>query len=342
MKKLTLLILTLVLSYSTKAQNLDVLLLASDDASLLFQNYMTPVMNGMSYSLNDGWYTTAKTHKKLGFDLTINVSTAIVPKSSRTFQFNASDYQYLTLESGNGEIQTVMGGNNNSTIGVRIPEANNYKVAQFTMPDGVGGDLPLNAVPSPMIQASVGMPFSTDISVRFLPKINTNDVDGNMFGVGIKHDLMQYFGPLDKLPLNVALFAGYTTMKSTYNIQNVSTLSGSNQEAAFKLNAFTIQAIASLDFPIVTLFGAVGYDNGSSTLKINGIYKLSYDLKDSNGNVISTVEDSVTNPINMDFNSNGFRGTLGARFNLGFFKIYGDYTLKEYNTVSAGIAFSFR
>mgnify|MGYP001088447286 CR=1 FL=1 len=27
---------------------------------------------------------------------------------------------------------------------------------------------------------------------------------------------------------------------------------------------------------------------------------------------------------------------------LGFFKIYGDYTIKEYNTVSAGIAFSFR
>jgi hypothetical protein len=340
MKKLTLLILTLVLSYSTKAQNLDVLLLASDDASLLFQNYMTPVMNGMSYSLNDGWYTTAKTHKKLGFDLTINVSTAIVPKSSRTFQFNTADYQYLSLESGNSEIQTVMGGNNNSKIGVRIPYANgNYKIAEINMPDGVGGDLPLNAVPSPMIQASVGIPFKTDISLRFLPKINTNDVDGSMFGIGIKHNLMQYFGPLDKLPLNVALFAGYTTMTSTYNLQKVSTLAGSNQEAAFKLNAFTIQAVASLDFPIVTLFGAVGYDKGNSTLKVKGSYELVYN-DETTGVTLPTI--TINDPINMDFNANGVRGTLGARFNLGFFKIYGDYTLKEYNTVSAGIVFSFR
>lgn len=339
MKKLVLLILTLVLSYSAKSQDLDVLLKAGDDASLLFQNYMTPVMNGMSYSLNDGWYTTAKTHKKLGFDLTINVSTAIVPKSSRTFQFSASDYQYLTLESGNSEIQTVMGGNNNSTIGVRIPYNNgSYKVAEINMPDGVGGDMPLNAVPSPMIQASVGIPFSTDISLRILPKINTNDIDGSLFGIGIKHNLMQYFGPLDKLPLNIALFAGYTTMTSTYNLQNVSTLAGNNQEAAFKLNAYTVQAVASLDFPIITVFGSVGFDKGNSTLKIKGTYELEYTDTSSN----TTITESVTDPINMDFNANGFRGTLGARFNLGFFKIYGNYTLKEYNTVSAGISFSFR
>ncbi len=340
MKKLALIVVTLVLSYTAKAQDLDVLLKAGDDASLLFQNYMAPVMNGMSYSLNDGWYTSAKTHKKLGFDLTINISTAIVPKSSRTFQFNATDYQYLSLESGNSEIQTVMGGNNNSKIAVRIPYGNgNYKIAEINMPDGVGGDMPLNAVPSPMIQASVGIPFKTDISVRFLPKINTNDVDGSMFGVGIKHNLMQYFGPLDKLPLNVALFAGYTTMTSTYNLQNVSSLAGNNQEAAFKLNAFTIQAVASLDFPIITLFGSVGYDKGNSTLKIKGTYDLVYNDETTS---VALPPVTITDPINMDFNANGFRGTIGTRFNLGFFKIYGNYTLKEYNTVSAGVSFSFR
>lgn len=340
MKKLALIVVTIIFSYSAKSQNLDVLLKAGDDASLLFQNYMTPVMNGMSYSLNDGWYTSAKTHKKLGFDFTINVSTAIVPKSSRTFQFNQTNYQYLRLESGNSEIQTVMGGKNNSKFGVRIPYGNgNYKIAEIKMPNGVGGDLPLNAVPAPIIQASVGIPFHTDLSVRFLPTVNTKDVNASLFGVGIKHNLMQYLGPLDKLPLNVSLFAGYTTMTSTYNLQNVSTLSGRNQEAAFKLNTFTIQAVASLDFPIITLYGSVGYDKGKSTLNVKGSYELVY-TDETTG--ISLPPVTITNPINMNFNANGFRGTIGTRFNLGFFKIYGNYTLKEYNTISAGIAFSFR
>ena len=173
MKKITL-ILLFILSFSVKSQELEMLLLANADANLLLKNYMTPVMEGMSYSINDGWYHTAKTHKKLGFDITINANAAIVPKSSRTFQFNESDYQYLTLESGDSKIQAVMGGTNNSKIGVRIPEANNFKVAEFDMPDGIGGDFPLNAVPSPMIQASLGIPFDTDISIRYLPKVNTD------------------------------------------------------------------------------------------------------------------------------------------------------------------------
>ncbi|PKP13574.1 MAG: hypothetical protein CVU08_04765 [Bacteroidetes bacterium HGW-Bacteroidetes-3] len=338
MKKIPLLLLFL-LSFSVKSQDLELLLLAKDDSNLLMKNYMAPVMEGMLYSLNDGWYHTAKTHKKLGFDISISANAAIVPNSSKTFQFNASDYQYLTLESGDSKIQTVMGADNNSVIGVRIPEGQNYKIAEFSLPDGIGNDLPLNAVPSPMIQASVGIPFSTDISIRYLPKINTDDVEGNLIGFGIKHNLMQYLGPLDKLPLNVALFAGYTSMDATYNLGNVSTgFAGSNQEATFKLNAYTIQTIASLDFPIISLYGAIGYDKGTSTLKLKGTYELQYTYEGSN----NTVTESVTDPINMDFNANGVRGTLGARLNIGFFKIFGDYTLKEYNTVTAGIAFSFR
>lgn len=339
MKKTHLLLLLFLLSFSVKSQDLELLLLAKDDSNLLIRNYMTPVMEGMLYSLNDGWYHTAKTHKKLGFDITISANAAIVPNSSKTFQFNANDYQYLTLESGDSKMQTVMGKDNKSVIAVRIPESGDYKVAQFSLSDGIGNDLPLNAVPSPMIQASVGIPLSTDISIRYLPKINTDDVEGNLIGFGIKHNLLQYLGPVDKLPLNVALFAGYTTMDATYYVGNASTgFAGSNQEATFKLNAYTIQTIASLDFPVISLYGAVGYDTGTSTLKLKGTYELTYTYEGNN----NTVTESVKNPINMDFNANGVRGTLGAKLNIGFFKIFGDYTIKEYNTVTAGIAFSFR
>ena len=231
-----------------------------------------------------------------------------------------------------------MGGKNTTTINVRVPEANDFKVATFTMPDGIGEDLPLNAVPSPMIQASIGLIPNTDISIRYLPEINTDDVSGNLIGFGLKHNLMSYFGPLDKLPLNIAIMGGFTSMNVNYNIQNSSGLQGTNQEAVFKLNAYTVQAIASLDFPVITIYGGLGYDKGSSTLKLNGTYKLDYTFE----NTSSTVTESVTDPINMDFDTSSMRATLAARLNIGFFKIFGDYSIKEFNTVSAGIAFSFR
>jgi hypothetical protein len=339
MKKLILILFALLLSLSSKSQDLELLLLAKNDANLLMKNYMSPIMNGMMNGLNNGWNHTAKTHKKFGFDITINANAAIVPSSDKSFIFNPADYQYLTLQNPtDNKMSTVMGSINNSQINIKIPaNGNTYKVEDFKLPNGIGDDLPLNAVPSPMIQASIGLPTSTDISIRFLPRINTDDVKANLIGFGIKHNLMQYFGPLDKLPLNVSVFGGFTTMNTTYAI-NSTELPGSNQEATFKLNTYTVQALASLDFPVITLYGGIGYDNGTSDLKINGTYNLTYKIEGT----ANTITETVTNPLNLDFKTSGFRGTLGTRLNLAFFKIFVDYTIKDYNTLSAGIAFSFR
>lgn len=339
MKKLYFILLAICLSFSAKSQDLELLLLAKSDANLLMKKYMSPTMSGMMNGLNNGWYHTAKTHKKLGFDITINVNAAIVPSADKSFIFNPADYQYLTLQNpANNKMSTIMGSENNSQINIKIPaNGNTYKVEDFKLPNGIGDDLPLNAVPSPIIQASIGIPLSTDISVRFLPSINTEDVEGNLIGFGIKHNLMQYLGPLDKLPLNIALFGGYTTMNITYAI-NSTELPGSNQEATFKLNTYTFQALASLDFPIITLYGGIGLDSGTSDLKINGTYNLTYRIEGT----ANTVTETVTDPLNLDFKTSGLRGTLGARLNLAFFKIFADYSIKDYNTLTAGIAFSFR
>ena len=108
------------------------------------------------------------------------------------------------------------------------------------------------------------------------------------------------------------------------------------------MNTWTVQAIASLDFKVITLYGSVGYNNGKSSVRMKGDYTLTYDLEDENGNVIGTIDESISDPISLDFQASGMRATLGTRLNIGFFKIFADYTLQEYNTVSAGIAFSFR
>jgi hypothetical protein len=44
----------------------------------------------------------------------------------------------------------------------------------------------------------------------------------------------------------------------------------------------------------------------------------------------------------VDFSASGVSTTVGARLSLGFFKIFGSYTLQKFNTLNAGIAFSFR
>jgi len=300
--------------------------------------------------MNGGWYTTAKTHKKFGFDITINANLSIVPDADKLFAFIESDYDYLSLPNGETSLPTIMSEDDTETmVDISIPVGDGtFKVASFEMPGGISSDLPLNAVPTPMVQVGFGLPFKTDIKLRMVPKVNFDDsVEANLFGLGLQHDITQYLGAIDKLPLSISVLGAFTNMKVAYAIEDESSTDGvdvsADGEAEFKMDTFTIQALASLDFKVVTIYGGIGYNNGKSTVKLKGDYTLTYEVEDSNGNTAGPPqEETVSDPINLGFDANGMRATLGTRLNIGFFKIFADYTLQEYNTVSAGIALSFR
>jgi len=348
MKKTITLLLILCVSV-LKAQELESLLLSGNDASRLTENYMSPLMEGLLYSMNGGWYTTAKTHKKFGFDITISANASFVPSSSQNFNFNAADYEFLTTANGETSLPTVMSENDSeTTIDIRIPidGTNTFKVGSFEMPGGITKDLPINAVPTPMIQVGLGLPSRTDVKLRFVPKLSfDDDVEASLIGVGLQHDLTQYFGAIDKLPLSVSVLAAFTRLTATYAINDESATDNvtiRDGEAAFTMKAFTIQALGSLDFKIITLYGGFGYNSGESEINIKGDYNLNYDVQDSSGNVVSSVNETVSNPVNLDFEASGIRTTLGARLNLGPIKIFGDYTFQKFNTLSAGIALSIR
>lgn len=348
-KRVLLLVLLVSLQIQTiKSQELESILIAADDAALLTENYLNPAMKGLMHSINGGWFTTGKVHQKFGFDLTISANASLVPNSAQFFNFIPSDYNFLSLPNGESEIPTVMSESNFETaVDVRIPNGDGtFKVGSFTMPGGIGADLPLNAVPSPMVQVGLGLPTNTDLKIRYVPNIAfDDDFKSGLIGVGLQHDLTQYLGPIDKLPLSISVLAAFTQLKASYNINNEDfsdEVSVNNGEAEFKLNTYTIQAIGSLDFKIITFYGSLGYNGGKTTAKMKGDYTLSYDVEDSNGNTIGTVNESISDPLNLGFNINGMRATLGTRLNLGFFKIFADYSFQEFNTISAGIALSFR
>ena len=348
MKRIITSIIIIVSIQFSKAQELETILLAADDASLLTQNYLNPAMKGLMFSMNDGWATTAKVHEKFGFDITIGVNASFVPNASQTFAFLPGDYNYATLPDGQSHLPTVMSDNDVETrVDISVPNGDGtYRVGSFTMPGGIAKDLPVNAVPTPTVQIGFGLPFKTDIKARFVPKLKFDDeLDASLFGLGLQHDLTQYFGPIAKLPLSLSVLGAFTNMSVGYVIID----DDANDEVAvtdgkvdFKMNTWTVQALASLDFKFITLYGGVGYNNGKTTVKMKGNYTLTYDIEDNNGNVIGTTEESITNPINLNFEANGVRATLGTRLNLGIFKMFADYTFQEYNTATLGIAISVR
>jgi hypothetical protein len=297
-------------------------------------------MKGLIYGMNSGWYHTAKAHKTFGFDISIGLNASMVPSKDELFRF--ADLGLSSSTTSTSLTGATVAGTNTLEAPVTVTaviEGQNVSKT-FLMPAGVKEDLPLNAVPTPSVQFTLGLPKQFDVMVRLVPEVGSDDVKGNLFGIGVKKEITSLFGVIEKLPLHISVLGAYTNMDVNYNIQNDSSIPGANQVATFNLNSYTVQAIASINFPIINFYGGIGYGAGTSDLKMLGTYVLKYNTGYPPPN--DTVEKTVTDPINLDFEASGVRATVGTRLSLGFFKIFADYTIQEYNTLAAGIAFSFR
>lgn len=349
MKRITLIVVLTLVSQLSKAQGIENIILAADDASKLTENYISPVVKGLMYNMNGGWYATGRVHQKYGFDISITANLSYVPSADEIFQFIPSDYEFVSLPNGDVSLPTVLSSDDSeATVDVSVPNPTGdgtFRVASFQMPGGIAKDLPAKGVPTPMVQFGLGLPLKTDLKLRFVPKTFISDFETNLIGIGIQHDLMQYFKEPEYLPLFVSLLGAFTHMKVGYSILDTDAsdnLAITNGAAEFKMDTWTIQAVGSLNYKYVTIYAGLGYNGGTSSINVKGDYDVTYDVEDSSGTTNGTVEQSFSNPVNLSFETYGPRATLGTRFNLGLFRIFGDYTLQEYNTLSAGIAYSFR
>lgn len=339
---------TVLFIHVAKAQDIEDVIRAVDDANKIANAYSAPALEGLIYSMNSGWYHTAKVHKKFGFDVTLGLSGAFVPSEKERYQISQLGLR-STIISGPESAPTLFGDGDGGVLTLStevtgtIPGTSTTvtETVEFDveLPQGFKDDLPGNIAPVPVLQVAVGLPWKLETVLRIVPEVNIDDVESGLFGIGIKKELTDLLGPLDKLPLHLSVMATYTNMNVDWKIEDSvdANFEVQNAETQFRLNAYSIQALASLNFPIINVYGGVGYGGGNSSINLLGRYTAFYD-----GSGGQRIQRTVINPVEQDFSAGSMRATVGARLSLGFFKLFADYTLQEYNAFSGGIAFSFR
>ena len=317
----------------TKAQGLDFdsfLEAGIDDASLLLESYLQPAFEGFGFGMNSGWYNTAKPHKFLGFDISGSISLARVPDSNQFFTLptgltNVS----LTNPSDTRRLPTIFGPNLGADDLPELRFTDDYgdEIIRISAPTGLGIDediVPFNAVPVPMIQLGLGIFKGTELKLRYIPE---QDFEGDggvkLFGIGVMHDVTQYLPAEKLLPFDLSVFLGYTNLESYVNIDEAA-----GQTAEFNANAWTVQGVISKKVLFFTAFAGLGYSNSNVDFNMLGDY--------------STETSTFTDPISLNYKNAGIRTNIGVRIKLLFLTITGEYAIQEYNTLTAGVGFSFR
>lgn len=318
--------LTTTFSSAQLFDNLDDILAATnEDAQILADAYIAPLGQSLTHSLNGGWVSSAKTHKKLGFDLTFGAVSPSVSDGAK--KFNVASLGLKQLTSSSTTANTIFGAKSGTEFSYTLPGTSIKQ--SITLPGGIEDELVMNSLPTPYIQAGVGLLFDTDVIVRYIPKIKNQGAEFGLVGVGIKHNLMQYFGLLDKLPLNVSALAAYSKTNIDYQLNAAKP----DQKVTYDVDTFLIQALASLDFPVISVVGGFGYGKGNASMAMLGNYEVS---------LASSATKTLKDPLKSENTYTGTHAMVGLRANLLFLKIFANYTLQEFNSLNAGVSFSFR
>lgn len=329
-------------------ESFDFLRSAPQDAEKFLKAYMEPWTNAFGAGLNGGWYNTAKPHKPLGFDITTSFNVGVVPQSAT--EFDMSKIGLSSAITATGMTPTVAGPKDEGPV--MQYQAGGYTLASFNAPQGTG----FRYVPVPTLQLGIGLPLGTEIKGRLIPNARIGD-NGKLglWGVGLMHSITQYL-PGDKLlPFDVSVFAGYTKLNADVALSVLPDPSISNYTSPYNISTsfddqimnlsstgLNISAIASLNLPVITFYGGLGYSKSSTKMTLEGNFPtptLAGTQPEYSNNGV--VDGTDFNGIEIE-NFSGLRANIGLRIKLAVITIHADYTRAQYNVLSAGLGVSFR
>ncbi len=328
--------------------NVDFLRSGATDGLKIVEAYISPWANAFGAGLNGGWYNTAKPHKLGGFDITTSFNLGFVPSSATTFDVSQIGLTQLT---GTGMAPTVAGPDNDGPV--LTATAGGITLASFNTPPGTKWKM----MPVPTAQIGVGLPLGSELKFRYIPKINLGDGDISLWGVGLLHSVMQYLPGNKLLPFDVSLFGGYTKLQgnvpldlqpktgspTSYTTYNIAT-SFQDQKMSAKVAAMNVGVIASLNLPVITFYGGLGYSKTKTDIELLGNYPLPT-INPAISLTEAVYEDAgvLKNFPAMEIeNFSGMRANIGFRLKFAVVTIHADYTRAQYNVVSTGLGISFR
>lgn len=309
--------------------DLDDLLKGSQaDANYLAQGYLEPVLSAIGSGLNQGWYNTAANHKKFGFDLTFSVSSIQFPADNRTFHVDNSRLTTIQLDNPtDGNVPTVIGPDAPSTYSYVADPA-----STFQGPPGLDleNELPLGGLPLPMLNLGIGIPWNTDVKLRYGSLNPEGGTKISLFGFAVQHDIKQHIPGLKELPFDLSALFGYTTFNTEIAFDPAN---NPDQIGKADFSATTIQAIIGKKFSVLTVYGSLGYNFSSGSFKALGVYDTG---------APPPAATTMTDPVSISSSVNGPRATAGMRLKLAVFTFHGDYTFQRYNTITLGFGISVR
>ncbi|TLX74099.1 hypothetical protein E9993_13455 [Labilibacter sediminis] len=300
---------------------------ASEISTALIEEYIEPMAKLTNGNINTGWYHTAKTHRFLGFDISLSLAETSSSGSNRGFVLTKiSDFEtYYTLADGSSSATPNVSGIVRDLPVIKSRENGR----EIEMPNGTG----LSKISLPVVSAGLGLPYNTELRLRFMPKLKNDELGDLMqYGVAIKHSIKEYFPGLKEVPaFSMSVIGAYAAVRNDISVEYPASVPN-HQTLKGVSNGYTGRLLLGMDVMVFSAFMGVGYGVSSTEYMLKG----NYFVGDLNN------QEEVTDPVAVEYNYSQLEVNFGMSAKIGVFDIFADYTPGNYQTFNFGLGFNVR
>ena len=186
------------------------------DAIFFTDKYITPAADAAVYQAASSWVNTPQKAELWDFTLGVHFNTFFVPQSDRSFRLNNSDLSFFQIENqdsaltptalGSDQYVTLKGVLGGSDVILKSPEGIDREVVLY-----------------PYLQGSLGLGYGTEAIIKFSPQITLKNVEYQVYGLGLKHSVSQYFKGVESNNFFVSALVAYAREDLTVNFLDVET-----------------------------------------------------------------------------------------------------------------------
>jgi len=293
-----------------------------DDLLFIADGFATPAAESAAYQATASWFTSAKALEPWKVDVSLHANALFVPSSKKEFTINNNDFSNLTIAGGgNGAVVPTAFGSDSDVM-----FNGNFLGQEFAFQAIEGIDT--GALMYPFAQVSVGLPLGFQLGVRALPALEVSGSEFSTYGVGLKHNLSQYFGRRRTRDddLEVAAIVAYDIFDVKYEFEQISVPNLLNLNLIdVSSGVWMAEVMASKKYENFEIFGALGiaqsdfeYEFGGSGLALNLV-----------NDEISRLNDSQAQ----------FKGDIGFNLYFNSFKVSTMATAGKYVNLNVGLHF---
>lgn len=293
-----------------------------DDLLFIADGFATPAAESAAYQATASWFTSAKALEPWKVDVSLHANALFVPSSKKEFTINNNDFSNLTISGGsNGAVVPTAFGSDSDVM-----FNGNFLGQEFAFQAIEGIDT--GALMYPFAQVSVGLPLGFQLGVRALPALEVSGSEFSTYGVGLKHNLSQYFGRRRTRDddLEVAAIIAYDIFDVKYEFEQISVPNLLNLNLIdVSSGVWMAEVMASKKYENFEIFGALGVAQSDFEYEFGGS-GLALDLVNSE---ISRLNDSQAQ----------FKGDIGFNLYFNSFKVSTMATAGKYVNLNVGLHF---